>query len=95
MWFAAVMASDIIAEGDDAKLIKKFICDDGSYEQPQRKWAEVYRTLRPPGGEGGRKHQCETGTGKETAKGVAQSQMNGEDVRALKQTRPSHHRNSM
>ena len=29
MWFAAMMANDIIAEGDDSKLIRKFICDDG------------------------------------------------------------------
>ena len=24
-----MMANDIIAEGDDSKLIRKFICDDG------------------------------------------------------------------
>ena len=29
MWFASVMSADILSDGDDKKLIKKFICDKG------------------------------------------------------------------
>ena len=43
MWFAAMMANDIIAEGDDAKLIKKFICDDGLLNNLKENGPEVYR----------------------------------------------------
>ena len=48
MWFAAMMANDIIAEGDDSKLIRKFICDDGllkslDTEGDGKQRLEVYR----------------------------------------------------
>ena len=45
MWFAAMMANDIIAEGDDSKLIRKFICDDGLLKSldPGKQRLEVYR----------------------------------------------------
>ena len=38
-----MMANDIIAEGDDAKLIKKFICDDGLLNNLKENGPEVYR----------------------------------------------------
>ena len=45
MWFAAMMANDIIAEGDDSKLIRKFICDDGLLKSlaDGKQRLEVYR----------------------------------------------------
>ena len=29
MWLASLMSSGLLAEADDARLIKKFICDEG------------------------------------------------------------------
>lgn len=46
MWFAAMMANDIIAEGDDSKLIRKFICDRGlltTMKKGSEERAEVHR----------------------------------------------------
>ena len=38
-----MMASASLAEGDDAKLIKKFICDDGLLNNLKENGPEVYR----------------------------------------------------